>query len=205
MAELATTGIEIALFSLFGSLVWENLGTRATSDTERGKARRSIRIMAKYFFYSFIVLLAAYLVDFAKDQTIVTTLFGSSFLPLFEGLVLFVGYLMFLPPLYALGTVLSNPDTAIGDITLPEVSKVLASGIVALFYFILLLLQVFRPPSSASRILGSSFAIALIAMLANFANLKGWKGRIVFWLILLPWAVLVALSALSSFGLISID
>lgn len=198
MTELATTGIEIALFCLFGSLVWENLGTRASSDT----ARRSIRIMAKYFFYSFVLLLAAYLIDFAKDQTVATTLFGSRYLPAFEGLVVFVGYLMFLPPLYALGKVLNDPDTAIGDVSLPEVTSVVGSGILALFYFLLLLVQVFRPPSLASWIFGSSFIVALLAIVASFADLDGWKWRIVLCLIFLPWIVLIALIALDSIGLI---
>lgn len=67
ITDLVTKGIDIALFCLFGSLVWENLGARLSDSTERDRARKSIRAIAKFFLYSLVTLMGAYMVDFARD------------------------------------------------------------------------------------------------------------------------------------------
>jgi hypothetical protein len=202
ITDLVTKGIDIALFCLFGSLVWENLGSRLSERTERDRARKSIRAIAKFFFYSLVILIGAYLVDFARDQTWITVLFPTSFLTLFEELMVFGGYVVFVPPLYAIGKVLGDPKKTISDITLPEVSELLLRSLLALFYLALLWAELVQTPNMVSRGFEVSLIVGLLGILLTFAKFRGWKGRAVPWLTSCPWIVLLGVIILSMFHLI---
>lgn len=195
-------GIDIALFCLFGSLVWENLGSRLSGASEKDKVRKSIRAIAKYFFYSVVILIGAYVIDFGRDQPWVSVVLGTDFLTLLEELMVFVAYVMFAPPLYAVGKVLADPKRAIGDIDLPEVSQIFWSALLILIYLALIWWERIQPSTLISQSLELSFAIGIAGILLNFKKLQGWKKRAVPWLFLCPWIVLFGLVVLSGFGLI---
>jgi hypothetical protein len=203
ITDLVTKGIDIALFCLFGSLVWENLGSRLDDNTERDRARKNIRAIAKFFLYSLVILMGAYLTDFARDQAWITEHFPTNPLMAFEVFMLFGGYVMFAPPLYAIGKVLRDPSKTISDATLPEVSQLLARSILALLELILIWsLFVFGLNDLFLDAFAISLVISLVGIVLTFLKLQGWTKRMLPWLLSAPLIVIVCIAVLVIIALI---
>lgn len=107
--------------------------------------------------------------------------------------MLFGGYVMFAPPLYAIGKVLGDPKKAISDVVLPEVSQLLARSILFLCYLALLWSQLVYYVNVVSGGFAISLIVGLVGILLTFAKLHGWKRRMVPWLLSCPFIVLLGI------------
>jgi vacuolar-type H+-ATPase subunit I/STV1 len=133
--------------------------------------------------------MSAYIVDFGRDQAWISGHLPANFLMLFEELMVFGGYVMFVPPLYAIGKVLGDPKKAISDVVLPEVTQLLARSFLFLCYLVLLWSQLAYYVNIISTVFANSLIVGLAGIALTFAKLQGWKKRMVPWLLSLPLIV----------------
>jgi hypothetical protein len=201
--DLLQVGINIALFTFLGFLLYERLTSRVRG---RGaKSRRNIRKIAKYYLASTFLLFLAYFLDYARGNSWPVMIFTASTLRMLEGTVAFLGFVALLAPLYPLAKMLSV-DVAISEVSLPELNQTLVGGFTSLFYFAILWGQSIQEQTILVKLIELAIIIGLIGIFGVIAlsneEIRWQRTKSVFfWLFISPWVAIPALVVLHSHGL----
>jgi hypothetical protein len=206
--DVLQIGINIALFSFLGFLLYERLTSSVKG--KAAKSRRNIRKIAKYYLASTFLLFLAYCLGYARGNpwfimAFGDMAFGAFALRLLEGFAAFLGFVTLVAPLYSLSKMLIL-ETTIGEVSLPELNDTMVAAVLSTGYLALFWAYTTQPQTMLARIIELSLAVGLVGQIGFMVStLRKRRKRVrILWYLLLmcPWVAVPTLNVLHGLGLI---